>query len=62
MVDLIADADTEEEEMEEAPTTPSPNVSDGSDMETDEEAELLAYTGEGRDGPASSSDDGFEHV
>jgi len=30
-------------------------------METDEEADLLAYTGEGRDG-ADSSDDGFEHV
>jgi len=48
--------------MDEAPATPSPNGSDGSDMETDEEAELLAYTGEGRDGAASSSDDGYEHI
>jgi len=33
MVDLTADADTEEEEIDEAPTTPSPNVSEeGSNM------------------------------
>jgi len=64
MVDLTADADTEEEEMDEAPATPPPNVSeDGSStMRTDKEEDLLAYTGEGRDGAASSSDDGFEHV
>jgi len=61
MVDLTADTDTEEEGMDEAPATPSPNVSDGSNMDTDEEEDLLAYTGEGRDG-ADSSDDGFEHV
>jgi len=30
-------------------------------METDDEENLLAYTGEGRDG-ADSSNDGFEHV
>jgi len=48
-------ADTEEE-MDEAPATPSPNVSDDSNMETDEEAELLAYTGEGRDGDDSSDE------
>jgi len=63
MVDLTAAADTEED-MDEAPATPSPNVSEdgSSEMETDEEAELLAHTGEGRDGAASSSDDGFEHI
>jgi len=59
LVDLTTDAD--EEEMDDAPATPSPNVSDdgsGEDsMETDEEEDLLAYTGEGRDGA-----DGFEHV
>jgi len=42
MVDLTAD--TEEEDMGEAPATPPPNVSD-SDMETDEEADLLASNG-----------------
>jgi len=57
VVDLTADT----EEMDEAPATPFPNVSDGSEMETDEEDYLLAYTGEGCDG-ADSSDDGFEHV
>jgi len=31
-------------------------------METDEEAELLAYTGEGRDGDDSGDEDGFQHV
>jgi len=57
LVDFTTDAD--EEEMDEAPATPSPNVSaDGSseEMETDEEKDLLAYTGEGRDG-ADWSDD-----
>jgi len=63
MVDLTADADTEEEEMDEAPVTPSPNVSDdGSTMHTDEEEDILAYHGLDRDGAASSSDDGFEHI
>jgi len=62
MVDLTADADTEEEDMDEAPATPPPNVSDG-DMETGDEDDLLAYTGEGRDNATSSSnDDGFQHV
>jgi len=55
MVDLTADADTEEEGMHEAPATPSPNVSDGSDMDT-------AYNGVGRDGDGSSDEDGFQHV
>jgi len=55
-VDLTADADTEDdEEMDAAPATPSPNVSD---METDEEADLLASPG----ATSSSSDDGFQHV
>jgi len=45
MVDLTTDADTEEEEMEEAPVTPSPNVSDGSNMDTNEEEDILAYHG-----------------
>jgi len=57
-VDLTADADTEEEEMDEAPATPLPNVSDGSDMETDEEADLLASLGVA----SSSNEDGFQHV
>jgi len=46
MVDLTTDAD--EEEMDEAPATPFPNVSaDGSseEMETDEEEDLLAWLG-----------------
>jgi len=44
--------------MDEAPATPPPNVSNSvGDMETDEEADLLASPG-----AASSSDDGFEHV
>jgi len=43
MVDLTAD--NEVEEMEEAPATPSPNVSDGSNMDTDEEEDILAYNG-----------------
>jgi len=49
--------------MDAGPSTPSPNVSeDGSNMDTDEEEELLAYTGMGRGNDNSSSDDGFEHV
>jgi len=31
-------------------------------METGDEDDLFAYTGEGRHGATSSSDDGFEHV
>jgi len=62
-VDLTADADNEEEEMVEAPATPSPNVSDdGSTMDTDEEQDILAYHGLDRDGAASSSEDRFEHI
>jgi len=62
LVDLTTDAD--EEEMDDAPATLPPKVStdgSGEEMETDEEEDLLAYTGEGRDG-ADSSDDGFEHA
>jgi len=59
MVDLTADT---EEELDEAPVTPSPKVSDGSEMETGNEDDLLAYTGEGRDGDNSSDEDGFQHV
>jgi len=52
MVDLTVVADTEED-MDEAPATPPPNVSDSEgDMETDDEDELLAYAGQ-----ADSSDD-----
>jgi len=61
MVDLTADADTEKEGMDEAPAAPSPNVSDGSNMDTDEEEDILTYHGLDRDG-ADSSDDGIEHV
>jgi len=56
MVDLTADANTKEEELDEAPATPSPNVSDSErDMETDEEADLLASPG----AASSSDDDGY---
>jgi len=58
-VDLTADADTEDEQMDDAPASPSPNVSDN-EMETDEEADLLASPGNNNDD--SSSDDGFQHV
>jgi len=44
--------------MDEAPSTPSPNLSDGEDMETDEKADLLASPG----AASSSDDDGFQHV
>jgi len=48
--------------MKAAPSTPSPNVSEeGTEMVTDEEEDLLAYTGLGREDDASSKD-GFEHV
>jgi len=40
-VDLTAE---EEEDMDEAPASPSPNVSDD-EMATDEEEDLLAYYG-----------------
>jgi len=57
---LTADA---EEDMDAAPSTPSPNVSeDGSNMEANEEEDLLAYTGEGRNGADSSDEDGVQHV
>jgi len=61
MVDLVADADTEEEEMDEAPATPSPNVSDDrSTMDTDEKEDILAY--HGLDCADSSDEDGFQQV
>jgi len=47
--------------MDAAPSTPSPNVSeDGSNMDTDEEEDLLAYTGLGRG--TDDSSDSFEHI
>jgi len=58
-VDLTADADTEEENMDEAPATLSPNVSDGDEMDTDDEEDLLAYHGMEH---SSSDEDGFQHV
>jgi len=60
-VDLTADADTEaeDEQMDDAPASPSPNVSDD-EMATDEEEDLLAYHGLHRD--SSSDEDGFQHV
>jgi len=55
-MDLTADADSEEDEqMDAEPATPSPNVSD---METDEEADLLAGNDDNNN---SSSDHGFQH-
>jgi len=57
MVDLTAD----DEEMDDAPVTPPPNVS-GEERETDDEDDLLAYTGAGRCGADSSDEDGFQHV
>jgi len=51
------------DEMDDTPASPPPNVSDdegASDMATNEEADLLAYTGLGRDEGISS--DGFEHI
>jgi len=63
MVDLTADTETEEEEMNDAQVTPSPNVSDGSEMETDKENDILAYHGLDRGGADSSDEeDWFQHV
>jgi len=63
-VDLTADDN--EEEMPEAPATPSPHVSDNEDdgqMETDNEEDLLASPSHNRDRDNSNSDDdGFQHV
>jgi len=61
-VNLTIDVDTEEEDMEKAPTTPSPNVSEhksSAEMDTDEEDAIL-YTGEGQQSDHSS--DGFKHI
>jgi len=60
-VDLTADADTEEENMDEAPATSSPHVSDGDEMDTDDEEDLLAYHGMDRN-HSSSNEDGFQHM
>jgi len=62
--DFTADVDAEED-MEDTPATPSPNVSeDGSDdseeMDTDNEEGLLAYTGQERHSDGLS--EGFEYV
>jgi len=59
MVDLTADT---EKDMDEAPASTSPNVSDGSNMDTDEEEDLLAYQGIDRNNDSSSDQDGFQHV
>jgi len=48
----------EDEDMDDTPASPSPNVSD--DMDTDEEEDLLAYHGLQYD--SSSDEDGFQHV
>jgi len=48
--------------MDEEPATPSPNVSkdgSGTEMQTDEEDDILAYHGLGLDD--SSDEDGFQH-
>jgi len=47
--------------MDEAPVTTPPNVSDGSDMDTNEEEDILACHGLDQDGD-DSSDDGFQRV
>jgi len=51
--------------MEDAPASPSPNVSedgsdDGYEMDTDDEEGLLAYTGQECHSDGSSN--GFEHL
>jgi len=48
--------------MDTAPATPFPIVSEDEDdeMETDEEADLLASPS--KDGDSEDSDDGFQHV
>jgi len=53
-------ADTEDD-MDTAPATPPPTVSnsEGDEMETDEEADLLASPGHNS---SDDSDDGFQHV
>jgi len=48
--------------MDEAPATLSPNVSDGDEMDTNEEEDLLAYHGINRNDNSSSDEDGFQHV
>jgi len=57
-VDLTADKN----DMDTAPATPPPAVSDSEDdkMETDEEADLLASPG--HNSSSDSDSDGFQHV
>jgi len=51
----------EDDNMDDSPASPSPNVSDGDDsMNFDEEEDLLVYHGLNRD--TSSDEDGFQHV
>jgi len=57
-VDLTTE---EDEEMDDTPASPSPNVSED-EMDTDEEEDLLAYHGINRDQDSSSDEDGFQHV
>jgi len=57
-VDLTAE---EDEEMDDSPASPSPNVSED-DMDTDEEEDLLVYNGINRDQDSGSNEDGFQHV
>jgi len=55
--------DPDSDGMDDTPATPPPNVSEdgsGSEMATDEEQDILAYTGLGRD--EDSSSDGFERI
>jgi len=42
---LTADADTEDEQMDDAPASLSPNISDGDEIQTDQKGDLLAYHG-----------------
>jgi len=61
-VDLTADTDNEDD-MENAPATFSPNVSDDDneeEMDTADEDGILAYKGQGQQ--SESSSDGFEHT
>jgi len=58
------DLTNDDEEMMETPASPSPYVSEDSEMETDEERDLLASPSTRRtpDSSEENSDDGFQHV
>jgi len=60
-VDLTADNNTEDD-MDTAPATPPPTVSDDEDdeMETEDEADLLASPGHNSN--SDSYSDGYQHV